>query len=234
MAEQANRLAHQVGDQRTRGQALHARISMLIAPNLLSADYEEIIRLANEAAHLYAEVEIWPGHARIFNLLGDVKRMQQRFVEAKRYYEESVQELRTEGYLSDVVVGLSNLGWTAIHMGNPKAAFAYFIEGLELSCDLRYLHGIAVTLAGIAGILAHLEHPEPAARLIGAAEAILKSTGIVIIPSDQPDYESTIVELRAQLGQADFDHYCQTGHMVTVAEAPGLVKEIFDMYSQES
>jgi predicted ATPase/DNA-binding CsgD family transcriptional regulator len=226
LAEQADLLSHQAADRQTRGQALHARIFALIAPNLSPAEYEEIILLANEAARLYSEAEVWPGHARIVNLIGDVKRMQQHYSEAKSCYEESVRELRAVGLLSDVVVGLANLGWTAVHMGDNETAFAYFIEGMELSCELDYPHGIALTLAGAAGTLVRIKHLEPAAQLFGAADTIRKSKGIVIVPCDGPDYESTIAELRAQLGQAQFDRFWQKGHLMTVAQATALVKEI--------
>jgi predicted ATPase/DNA-binding CsgD family transcriptional regulator len=226
MAEKAYLLSHQAADRQTRAQALHARIFALIAPNLSVADYEEIILLASEAARLYTEAEVLPGHARIVNLLGDVYRMQQRFEEARSCYEESVRELRAVGLMSDVVVGLANLGWMAVHMGDKEAAIAYFSEGMDLACELEYPHGIALTLAGAAGTLVHTEYLEPAAQLFGAADTIRKSKGIVIVPSDGPDYESTIVELRAQLGQADFDRCWQKGHTMTVAQATGLVKEI--------
>ena len=91
--------------------------------------------------------------------------------------------------------------------------------------DLDFPHGMAMTLLGAAGVLARLDHSQPAAKLIGAAAAIQESIGIVMVPSDEPDYGSTIAELRAQLGQSDFDRCRQTGHMLTVAEATALVKE---------
>lgn len=227
MAEKAYLLSRQVADRQTTAQALHARVFALIAPNLSTAGYEEIRLLANEAARLYAEAGIVPGHARITNLLGDVNRLQQRYEEAKLCYTESIGELRATGLMSDVVVGLSNLGWTAAHMGDHEAAIAYFIEGMELACELDYPHGIALTLAGAAGALVHMEHLEPAAQLTGAADTIRQSKGIVVIPCDGPDYESTIAELRAQLGQADFERCRQKGVMMTVAEATALVKGIF-------
>ncbi len=98
---------------------------------------------------------------------------------------------------------------------------------MDLACDLEYPHGMAMTLAGAAGTLARLAHLEPAAKLIGAADAIQKSIGIVIAPSDEPDYASTILELRTQLGQTDYDRCWQMGQMMTVGEATVLVKERF-------
>jgi tetratricopeptide (TPR) repeat protein len=226
MAEKAYLLSHQATDRQTRAQALHARIFALIAPNLSPEDYEEIIVLANEAARLYSEAEVLPGYARITNLLGDVYRMQQRLEEAKLCYEQSLRELRAVGLMSDVVVVLANLGWTALHMGEHEAAIAYFVESMDLACELEYPHGIALALAGAAGTLVHTECFAPAAQLFGAADTIRKSKGIVVVPCDGPDYESTLVELRAQLGQTDFDRCWQKGCMMTVAEATALAKAI--------
>ena len=160
------------------------------------------------------------------NLLGELKRMQQRYEEAQRYYEESLQELRAVGYLigcGGCAVESRLDGYST--WASNEAAFANFAEGLDLSRDLDFPHGIALTLLGAAGILARWEHAESAAKLIGAAAAIQESIGIVMVPSDEPDYASTIVELRAQLGQADFEQCWQTGHMMTAEEATALVEE---------
>ena len=225
MAEQAYLISLQAVDPLTRGQALYVRVLTHIAPDLLPADYEEMGRQANAAERLYVELGSRPGHGRVLNVLGELKRMQKRYDEAKRLYEESLQELHAAGYLSDIVVVQSNLGWTVFHMGDYEAAFAGFVEALDMAHDLEFPHGMAMTLLGAAGILARMGHPQPAARLIGAAAAIQESIGIVMVPSDEPDYESTVIELRAQLGQAGFDRYRQTGHMMTADEAAALVKE---------
>ena len=196
-----------------------------IAPDLLPADYEEMDRQANAAERLYVELGSRPGHGRVLNVLGELKRMQKRYAEAKRLYEESLQEMRAAGYLSDVVVVQSNLGWTVFHMGEYEAAFAGFVEALDMARDLEFPHGMAMALLGAAGILTRRGHPQPAAKLVGAAAAIQESIGIVMVPSDEPDYESTVVELRAQLGQTGYEQCRQMGHMMTAEEAVALVKE---------
>ena len=118
MADTAYQLAHMASDLQTKGQALYASVYARLLPNLTAGDYEEIAGLANEAEHLYKDIQYRPGHGRIANLLGEVNRLQGRYAEAQRLYEESMHELRNEGYLSDVVASLSNLGWTAFHMGD--------------------------------------------------------------------------------------------------------------------
>ncbi len=188
-------------------------------------DYEAMDRLANEAARLFVELHNRPGRGRVLNILGELKRMQKRYDEAKRFYEESLQELRAVGFLSDVVLVQSNIGWAVFHMGDYEAAFASFGEALDMSRDLEFPYGIAITLLGAAGVLARWGRSQPAAKLIGAAAALQEAIGIVVVPTDEPDYETTVVELRAQLGQAAYDEYRQTGQLLTAAEAAALVKE---------
>lgn len=227
MAEQAYLLSQQVTDPQTKAQALHTLVNTSIAPNLSSTVYEEMILQLNEAARLYAEIENWLGQARILNLLGEVKRMQQQYEAARRYYEESVQGLRAVGYQSGVAVGLSNLGWTAFHLGKYPAALAYFSESKKLSYELDYPHNLAMSLIGEAGVLTRLQHPQIATQLLGAADAIRQSIDIVMVAADEPDYQRTIAEVQSQLGQADFDQYWQAGQKLTVSEAATLVHEFY-------
>src|SRR5205823_7387185 len=117
-AEQAWLLAQQGADRPTRAQTIFVRATTLIEPNLSPAVYEAIILLINEAARLFAELENRMNYARSLNLLGEIKRMQQRYAEAKRDYEESLQGLRAVDYQSGVAIVLANLGWTVFHMGD--------------------------------------------------------------------------------------------------------------------
>jgi tetratricopeptide (TPR) repeat protein len=234
MADQAWLLAQQGEDRPTRALTLFVRATTLIAPNLSPAAYEEIVLLINEAAHLFAELEQRMNYARSFNLLGEVKRMQQRYAEAKRDYEESLQGLRAVDYQSGVAIVLANLGWTVYHMGAYRAAFAHFSESINLSYELDFPHGIAVALIGAAGTLARLQHLHQAAELLGASDAIHESLGIVIPTNDEPDYARTSAELEAHLGRADFARDWQVGHTMTVAEISTVVNSFVDGAYQQT
>jgi tetratricopeptide (TPR) repeat protein len=225
MADQAWLLAQQAEDRPTRAQTIFVRATTLIAPNLSPAAYEQIIRLINEAARLFAELENRMNYARSLNLLGEVKRMQQRYAEAQSAYEESLQGLRAVDYQPGVAIVLANLGWTVYHMGDYGEAFACFTESMNLSRDLDFPIGIALALIGAAGALARLEHPHQAAKLLSAAGAIQASLGIAISASDEPNYARTVEELQAHLGRADFDRCWQAGRRMTVVEATTLVNE---------
>jgi predicted ATPase len=225
MAEQAWSLAQQVADRQTRAQTIFTLATTLIAPNLSSAEYDEIVLLTNEAARLYAELEDRMNRARSFNLLGEVQRMQQHYTEARLDYEKCLQGLHAVGYQSGVAVVQANLGWAIYHTGDYREALAHFIESINLSRDLDFTSGIAVALIGVAGALARLEYPQQAAKLLGAADAMQESIGLVISSSDEPDYERTGEELQAYLGQSGFERCWQEGRAMTVAEITALVNE---------
>ncbi len=225
MAEQAYQISLHTIDPQTRGQTMYVKVLTLTAPGLLPAEYGEMSQLANEAARLFVELANRPGHGRVLNMLGELKRMQKHYDEAKRFYEESLQELRAAGFLSDLVIVQSNLGWTMFHLADHEAAFASFVEALDMSRELEFPYGIAITLLGAAGVLTRWNHLQSAAKIIGAATAIQESIGIVVVPTDEPDYETTVIELCAQLGQAGYDNYRQTGQLMTAEEAAALAKE---------
>jgi tetratricopeptide (TPR) repeat protein len=218
MAKQAWLLAQQVADQPTRAQAIFVYAAMLVAPDLSLGEYDEIVLLTNEAARLFAAIGHRMNYARCFNLLGEVKRMQQHYAEAKADYLESLQGLRAVDYQSGVAIVLANLGWTVYHMGDYQAAFAYFTESINLAYDLEFSNGVAVALIGAAGALVHLEQPQQAAKLLGASEAIQKTLGMAIASTDEPDYEQTRQMLQNDLGKADFGHYSQAGRSLTADE----------------
>ena len=226
LAEQGWQLTQQVDDRLTRWQAIHARVTTSLAPNLPAAEYEEITRLINEAALLYpkheppyAEYEHLRNYARTLNMFGQVKRVQKRYDEAKEYFLACLQGARAAGYQSGVATAMMNLGWTVFHMGNYAEALTHFTESLNLSYELSFPHAIAMALLGMSGALARLQHAQQAAKLLGAVDAIQASIGIIMAQNHEPDYTRTYAELQAILGSEDFDHYWQVGRTMTVAAA---------------
>jgi tetratricopeptide (TPR) repeat protein len=218
-------MVQQVDDLPARAQTTFVRAAVLLAPNLTSADYAEIVTLTNEAARLFVALKNSMNHARTFNLLGEVKRMEQHYAEAIPHYMQSLRGLRAVDYQSGVAIVLSNLGWAVYHLGDYQTAFAHFAESINLAYELNFATGVAVALIGAAAALARLEEPHDAAQCLGAAEAIQQALGTGIAATDEPDYQRTRAELQAQLGQADFDRAWQTGHTLTVAAATMLIRE---------
>ncbi|MEZ4864257.1 MAG: LuxR C-terminal-related transcriptional regulator [Caldilineaceae bacterium] len=231
LADQGWLLAQQGENYPARAQTTFVRAAVLVAPSLTPAEYEEIVRLTQEAAQLFLTLKNPMNYARTFNLLGEVKRMQQSYAEAIPHYAESLRGLRAVEYQSGVAIVLANLGWATYHLGDYRAAFAHFTESIDLAYDLGFADGVAVALIGTAGVLTRLEEPHQAAQFLGAAEAIQAALGVGITAADEPDYQRTRIELQAQLGPADFDRCWLAGRALTV---PAAAKLVHDFSSAQS
>lgn len=230
LADQGWLLAKQVEDQPARAQTTFVRAAVLVAPSLTPAEYEEIVQLTKEAAQLFTVLKSRMNYARTFNLLGEVKRMQQCYAEAIPHYTESLRGLRAVNYQSGTAIVLSNLGWVIYHLGDYRAALAHFTESITLAYDLDFSDGVAVGLIGVAGVLVRLGQLHKAAQLLGVAEAIQAALGVGITAADERDYRRTRLELQAELGEADFDRYWQAGSRQTMAEAIASVNEVLNTH----
>jgi hypothetical protein len=58
---------------------------------------------------------------------------------------------------------------------------------------------VAYCLAGLAAVAGAQQHPERAARLFGAAEALREFTRIPLPPVNRPNYERAVAAARAPL-----------------------------------
>jgi DNA-binding CsgD family transcriptional regulator len=104
-------------------------------------------------------------------------------------------------------------------MGNLRQAAAYFGEGLALSEVRRDRRAIIYCLAGIAGIARQLGQSERAARLFGAVDAVLESSGIVFEPIEWAEYQRHRAATRTQLSQSTFDLALTAGRHLSLDEA---------------
>lgn len=225
LAEQSWLIAQQVTDPPTRAQALFVRAAVQVAPNLTATEYDEIVHMTHEAARLFVALGSRMNYARTFNVLGEVKRMQQRYSEAVADYETSLHGLRTVDYQSGVSIALSNLGWATYHLGDDRAALAHFIESVNLAYDLGFSDGVGVALIGVAGVLARRQQSHQAAKLLGTADAMREALGKAIPACDEPDYNHTHEALKVQLGAVDFARTWQAGRTLNVDEVTTLVNE---------
>jgi hypothetical protein len=93
---------------------------------------------------------------------------------------------------------LMKLGHVTQQQGQLAEAIACFAEGLELARHAGYRHAITGGLAGMAAVAVNGGALERAARLCGAAEALLEITR-GLDPDEHLLHERTIAALRARL-----------------------------------
>src|SRR5206468_7084696 len=96
---------------------------------------------------------------------------------------------------------LINLGCAARFQGDYCRAAALFAEALAMYREMEQPRGIALALAGFAGVAAGMGQPEQAARLLGATEALLASIGAAMWPADRLDHERNLTAARADLDE---------------------------------
>jgi predicted ATPase/DNA-binding CsgD family transcriptional regulator len=186
---------------------------------LAQSDYAAAGALFAESLALWRDLGNRAGGAGVLSLLGVLAAEQGDAAAARALQEEGLALQRELGDQWGVAWSLDNLGLLAVAAGDYKAAHALFAESLVLFQGLDERPGIAAALAGMGGVragaAAHSRHPagarpggrdalEHAARLLGAATALLTDMGAVLEGKDRAPYELAVAGVRSTLGAAAF------------------------------
>jgi tetratricopeptide (TPR) repeat protein len=150
------------------------------------------------------------------NNLGEVARVQGDYARARHYYEESEALLRSMGDKGDLARLEHNLGCVALHEGDLHKAAERFNASLKVFRTLGHKRGIAECLASLAGLNAASGQMQPAARLLGAAEAMLASIAGAWWPADRGEINDTRAVLQASLGEAAYQTELTAGRAMTL------------------
>ena len=120
--------------------------------------------------------------------------------EADALLGESLALVRALGDTRGVAVVLISLSWVALASEDYPRATAVLTESLALSQALRLKPDLAFSLLGLAAVAAAEGRAERAARLFGAAEAMLRTLNIPLPPGRSVYYERAELLAREQLG----------------------------------
>jgi tetratricopeptide (TPR) repeat protein len=181
-----------------------ARLRMLGNLALEQMDYKRAAALFEESLTLARELSDKEGIAGLLNSLGEMARLQGDYERAAALYDESLSLRRELGTRIGVAMMLHNLGYVALRQGDGRQAAAFFEASLIRYRELKDKNGIAFCLAGLAGLAGAEGQMERAARLLGAAEALLEATGARLIAADRAEYDHNVAIVRAQLDEAAF------------------------------
>ncbi len=98
------------------------------------------------------------------------------------------------------------------------------MESLEMFVKLGNQRGIAESLASLAAIWSDRGQLLPAAKLLGAAQALLDATGATWWPADRGEVEANLENLQKNIEPAQFKAAWQAGSMLNLDAAINLVK----------
>jgi non-specific serine/threonine protein kinase len=151
--------------------------------------------------------------------LGHVAFRQNEYASAQSLWEECVRVSREAGDQWNCAWALDGLGRVAQRLSDWGAARAYYKEGLSLFRDLGNQWGIVYGLSHLAQTAGGGGHPERAARLFGAVEAMLAPIGERPPAHDLVDADRQIAAARAALGGEAFAAAWRAGGTLTQEQA---------------
>ena len=212
LAQRAVAIARGYGDKRQIGWSLWALSTTFLGGSEAEA-------LTQEALVLLRDVGDQPGLGLVFNSIGERARLNGDDARARSAYEESLAIAERTGDTRRQYYVLFNLAFIAQHEGDHQEAIRVLHRSLALCQDLGVPTDVAQELLALAGSLGAIGEPVRAARLFGAAYAILQRSGALIDPSDQPEHDRNIAFVRGQLGEAAFESAWAEGQKMTLDQA---------------
>jgi predicted ATPase/DNA-binding CsgD family transcriptional regulator len=226
LLDEAVALAREVDDKLNLAWAL---IFLGVACVGQAAEYEEALSSAEEGLALFRTLGYKPGMAHALNIIGELTRIHGDDAHAQAVYEECLRLVRETGEVRREAMCLNNLGCVMMHRGAVQQAEQFFrsalIKRLEVGHDKR---GMLTNILFLAGALAATGDPARAARLLGAAKALLEPLGVGLEPGDQPEHDRDLALVRAQLDPSTFDGYWNEGRTFSLEQTIAFALERTD------
>ncbi len=172
-----------------------------------------------ETLAIFQELGDTRGMAGIYLSQGEIARVQENHEQAAALYAQSLTLIEALGDNRRKVTALVNLGQVALHHGDAAKALEFFRESLRQSQKLSNKYLIAYCFAGLTGVARLSEQHERAARLSGAADALLGTIGSQLDLADRVEYERSVTAVRAQLGDQPFAAAQAEGRAMTMEQA---------------
>ena len=177
--------------------------------------YEEGIVLCREAGHIYRLTHFLMNLGYSLLLEGEYER-------GATLSEEAAALCREHGYKGRCQDALDNLGWAALLQEQHERGRSYFEESLAISKELGDKLTPSSSLEGMACLSAAEGEASRAARLFGAAQALLEAVGAVAFeptPEEEAWREPYLGAARSQLGEAAWGETLARGRAMTLQEA---------------
>jgi len=158
----------------------------------------------------------------VLNQLGELARLEGDYERAGAFYEKALDILRgPRSRFSQSSLPLFNLAWVWLHRGNHEKANTLFQESLELTKAYDDNVGTLLCVGGFAAILGMIGKPEQGARLFGALESLLESSGLTgrLEALDQKEIDHYVAVVRSQLDEPSFAKAWAEGSAMTFEQA---------------
>lgn len=223
-SEESLALFRQLGDNAGVARALHE----LGETALGEEDYDRATELFEQAIEVGRAAGI-DAAASVGNL-GWTAYLQGNYERAAVLAEEAIALVRHRGYVSHLLVGLENLAEAELALDRREAARLHLIECLELARTAQHVEATAMCLEMTAALLFAGHDTEAAARLAGAADALLEQIDLTLHPATRRRRVAFRADLRArEPGSAE--QWREQGRQLTADEATELALDKLSLAS---
>jgi tetratricopeptide (TPR) repeat protein len=158
------------------------------------------------------------GIAQAYNVIGELARDAGDFARAQIAYEECLRLARAIGDRLRIAMNLGNTGYIAQHQGHPGEALRLFQEAVRIGIAINITVHMVWGITAIAGALADLGFLKRAARLMGAADGIIDSQRVSLMPGDRRPYESSRTMIRGMLDEEAYRIAWEQGRAMSINE----------------
>jgi tetratricopeptide (TPR) repeat protein len=218
--DEATRLFGQALDvSRNLGDELHAAWALAFQSAAMHRDPKAAMPIAEASLSLFREMEHKPGIAQTLNIIGELARISGDDERAKHAYEDCLDVCRQTGEALRARYNYVNLAYIAQHEGDHERALDLVRQAFKLSSERQDTRDIASFLVVFAGSIAALGELRRATQLIGASEASLERMGAFHQPTDMPEIDRIISEVRAKLDEATFQAARVEGRKMSLEQA---------------
>jgi predicted ATPase/two-component SAPR family response regulator len=183
----------------------------------LQAEFERAAKECTVALRMFRELGDVEGISWSLLSLGTVARHQGAREEAAALLQESRSLAEQIGFREGIAWSLEQLGLLRADRGDPAAA-AMLRTSLEIHHELRDRWRTCSVLEDLAALALAQDHPQQAARLLAAAEAMRATIGTVIAPCDNGQHAAIMAGARAALDDEAFAAAWQQGLQAQVED----------------
>jgi len=222
-AEEAIALAREAGDKISLGMALTDMAGVLTMTqgdlNMARPYHEEGIQLLRETGSQ------WLVAMTAFGF-GMFTSMQGYYAEARSQFESCIPffiELKDTHRLAMVHSELAHLERRQGHFSQVEPLYRETIQEWQ---KIGHRAAVAHELECFAFIAKAQEEDQRAAQLFGAAEILRENINIPMMPTERPEYDREVSDLRANMDEATFAKAWAEGRALTMEQAIEYAREI--------
>jgi non-specific serine/threonine protein kinase len=157
--------------------------------------------------------------ASSLNSVGEADRLEGAWDSAKEFYEKAVAAGRLVGNEPFLNMALCNLGAVECERGELDAASGFYREAFAIARALRSDEYVGLSLDGLGAIAAKRGEWARAARLAGAADALLAAIGAKLGPADRAFRDRYLAEARERLGAEAAERAFADGYEMPLEQA---------------